>query len=660
MPVIAALMLLGSSIAFAVGPAGVSRAKTSVASASLGNEWISIQADNHLQHLEIEAPGISRNLDIGEAFSLQFKNGTTLHSSEMRVQSSFSTEALSPSPTAAQLASRFPGKSICTTLLMPGELGTVRWCAILRDGSKYIRQEISIQAGNREVPIVAVNLLDFSDPGAHVEGVVKGSPVVDRTLYCGFENPLSIAQVKQDRVQAMLPRTLPLAPGQLIRYSSVIGFAPEGQLRRDFLAYLERERAHPYRTFLHYNTWYDIGFRNRYDEKEAMDRIDTFGDQLVRKRHVVMNSFLFDDGWDDANTVWGFDAGFPDGFKHVGEEAAKYGFGIGVWLSPWGGYEQTQQSRVAAGRKLGYEVVKDGFALSGPSYYAHFQHTCMEMMRNYGVNQFKFDGTGNAGQVFPGSVFDSDFDAAIHLIGHLRGESPNLYINLTSGTYPSPFWLRYADSIWRGGMDHGFSGVGTWRQRWITYRDAQTYKHEVEAGPLFPLSSLMLHGLIYARQADHLDTDPGNDFPDEVRSYFGSGTQLQEMYITPSLLTSANWDVLAEAARWSRANASVLSDTHWIGGDPDRLQVYGWGAWAANRGILVLRNPSSKPQEITLDIGAAFELPLGAGRLYRMRSPWKEDRQAAPLLLEAGRPHLFVLKAFQVLTLEGESQPGSE
>jgi len=30
-------------------------------------------------------------------------------------------------------------------------------------------------------------------------------------------------------------------------------------MRRDFLAYLELERAHPYRTFLHYNTWYDIG-----------------------------------------------------------------------------------------------------------------------------------------------------------------------------------------------------------------------------------------------------------------------------------------------------------------------------------------------------------------------------------------------------------------
>ena len=35
------------------------------------------------------------------------------------------------------------------------------------------------------------------------------------------------------------------------------------------------------------------------------------------------------------------------------------------------------------------------------------------------------------------------------------------------------------------------------------------------------------------------NTDPGNDFPNEVRSYFGTGTQLQEMYITPSLLTDA-------------------------------------------------------------------------------------------------------------------------
>ena len=42
----------------------------------------------------------------------------------------------------------------------------------------------------------------------------------------------------------------------------------------------------------------------------------------------------------------------------------------------------------------------------------------------------------------------------------------------------------------------------------------------------------MLHGLIFARYAERLGNEPGHDFPDEVHSYFGTGTQLQEMYIT--------------------------------------------------------------------------------------------------------------------------------
>jgi hypothetical protein len=29
----------------------------------------------------------------------------------------------------------------------------------------------------------------------------------------------------------------------------------------------------------------------------------------------------------------------------------------------------------------------------------------------------------------------------------LRDEDPALYINFTTGSWPSPFWLRYADSL---------------------------------------------------------------------------------------------------------------------------------------------------------------------------------------------------------------------
>ena len=184
-----------------------------------------------------------------------------------------------------------------------------------------------------------------------------------------------------------------------------------------------------------------------------------------------------------------------------------------------------------------------------------FHEACIEMVKKYGVNQFKFDGTGNVDTVVKGSAFDSDFDAAIHLISDLRQVKPDLYINLTTGTYPSPFWLMYADSIWRGGEDHSFAGVGPERERWITYRDMDVYDNVVKRGSLYPLNSLMLHGLIYGQKAYHLNTDPGGDFKNEVRDYFGTGTQLQEMYITPSLLKPADWDVLAEAAKWSRANA---------------------------------------------------------------------------------------------------------
>jgi hypothetical protein len=162
----------------------------------------------------------------------------------------------------------------------------------------------------------------------------------------------------------------------------------------------------------------------------------------------------------------------------------------------------------------------------------------------------------------------------------------------------------------------------------------------------------MLHGIVFAQKAPHLSSDPGGDFRNEVRSYFGSGTQLQELYITPSLLTEADWDALAEAAKWSRNNQSTLVDTHWVGGDPRWLEVYGWAAWSPQKAILTLRNPNSAAQEYTVDIGSAFELPADAVQQYSAHSPWQEDASQLAIELEAGHPHTFHLAPFQVLTLE--------
>ncbi len=400
------------------------------------------------------------------------------------------------------------------------------------------------------------------------------------------------------------------------------------------------------------NSWYDLGYFTPYGEADALDRVNTFGRELTQKRGVVLDSFLFDDGWDNHKSLWKFNEGFPDGFTKVKSAAESYGADPGVWMSPWGGYAEPKKERIEFGKAAGYEIVDDGYALSGPRYYAGFRDVCLEMIRKYGINQFKFDGTGNANSVFKGSQFDSDFDAAIHLIGELRAAKPALFVNLTTGTWPSPFWLMYADSIWRGGDDDWTAGVGPYRERWITYRDADTYQRVVQNGPLYPLNSLMLHGLIYAQHHKQLKADPGNDFRNEVRSYFGTGTQLQEMYITPSLLSQANWDDLAEAAKWSRANANVLKDTHWVGGNPAWLEVYGWASWAPEKAILVLRNPSDKPQTMRLKLKDVLELPSDAARSYTAKSPWKSDAGRQATKLDALVASDFQLAPFEVLTLE--------
>jgi hypothetical protein len=305
----------------------------------------------------------------GEAFSLALRDGRVVAASTMKLVAPPVEATVAPRPDASSAAERVEGRSVCADLSSDAGSLSVHWCAILRTGANYLRQEITLHAGSHPVDIAEVRLFDFNWPGAHVVGKVPGSPIVAGDFFFGFEFPLSASNVASNHVTSLLARTLPLEPGQSITYSSVIGVAAPNQMRRDFLAYIEQERAHPYRTFLHYNTWYDIGYGERFNEAQALDRIHAFGEELVRKRGVKMDSFLFDDGWDDTRTLWHFNPGLPIGFSKIHEAAAQSGFGIGVWLSPWGGYSTAKKQRIVAGEASGYETVKGGFALSAPKYY---------------------------------------------------------------------------------------------------------------------------------------------------------------------------------------------------------------------------------------------------------------------------------------------------
>ncbi|MDN5864731.1 MAG: enterotoxin [Gammaproteobacteria bacterium] len=584
-------------------------------------------------------------------FKLVLKDGTTFTANDMRLLEAPHGVTLEADPNASRLAERLPGRAVEAGFAGKAGRFRVDWRLVQRKGSHYLREIVTITALENDEPLKRVELFDLEADGAIVKGAVKGSPVVARNDWFGFEHPMSHGRAWSGKVQMWIERTLPLQKGQSVTYSAVIGAARPTQLRRDFAAYIERERAYPYRTFLHYNSWYDIGYFTRYTEKQALDRINAFGRELVEKRGVDMDSFLFDDGWDDYSGSWNFSKYFPNGFKPLCKAAKKYGAAPGVWLSPWGGYGKPHDIRIENGREAGYEIVDDGFALSGPKYWKRFHHVVMKLLDEDCINQFKFDGLGNVNSVYPGSRFDSDFAAAIQLIDEIRADKPDTFINLTTGTWASPFWLRWVDSIYRGGYDHNFTGVGTKREQWITYRDAQTYQNIVMKGPLYPLNSLMLHGIVYAQHAKGLDSDPGHDFAEEVHSYFATGTDLQEMYITPSLLSEHDWDVLAEAAKWARANADVLRDTHWIGGDPGRLQVYGWAAWTPKKAIITFRNPDDDPQLAVINLQKQLELPRGGAGHFTVIDVWHTGGDAVPEELDADTLTTIRLEPFEVLTL---------
>ena len=635
--------------------AGIAVSRNSGDAYSLGNRFIQASWKITVQksvNLRVTDRLHETTIALSSPFSLVFADGRIVRTMDLHFTAAPIMRELKPDPNASRFSDRIGGKEFHG--ILENSTGDVRvdWALVLRNGSGYLRQVLTISAPQHDLAISRVRLIDLQLPGAQVMGSVLGSPIVDDNFFFGFEHPLSLCQVVGEHAVADMNRTLPLSKGQSVTYSSVFGVAPSGQMRRAFLNYVERERAHPYRTFLHTNTWFDITYFNRFDQTEALNEVNSIGQELFVKRGVTVDSFLLDDGWDDYSSLWSFNKGFPNGFTPIREATEKYESSPGVWLSPWGGYDEPKKVRVEYGKKAGFEIVDGGYALSGSKYYDRFSDVCLEMIRKYGVNMFKFDGTGNANTVFPGSRFDSDFDAMINLIGTLRQAKPDIYINLTTGTHASPFWLFYADSVWRGGDDTSFEGVGTNRERWITFRDATTYANVVAKGPLFPLNSIMLHGIVYAQKRDLLNSDPGNDFANEVHSYFGSGTQLQELYLTASLLSKANWDTLAEAAKWSRENMDVLRDTHWVGGDPAWLEVYGWASWSPRKGILVLRNPADRPQSIEIDLAKAFELPLNAPLPYKATIPWKAEDGKTALNLNARVPHRFELAPFQVLTLD--------
>ncbi len=487
------------------------------------------------------------------------------------------------------------------------------------------------------------------------------------------EEGATTTAASQNKVLGVWQRKAPLPTGRrnAWRVTSVMGLLAPGQARRSFLAYVERERAVPYRPFVHYNDWYEIGIRvhdfqdpkKRTNEAMWLEVLDVWHKELFTKRHTRLDGFIIDDGWDDFNSLWGFHCGFPNGFSKLAKEAARQGAGLGTWLGPVGGYGASKRMRLAYWNREHPHNKIDNFQLSNPIYFDAFVARCRQMIQDYGMRYFKFDGISTKYHA-KGPANIEDAEGILRVIAALRQAKPNVFINATVGTWASPFWYMHADSVWRQEDDFKQIGnAGDARDRWITYRDRLVHEVFVQGAPLCPINSLMTHGTIITQNGPPrvMSRDPEN-CRKEMRMAFGCGSALQEIYADHDLLSQQGgllWDELASCIAWVRRNTDVLPDTHWVGGNPwdgKDGSIYGYAAWNRQKATLTLRNSSASPKTLTTTLRKVLDVPPGIKGTVTFRNSFEDQRLLPGLTgkaVDVDTPLTITMEPLEVMVLEG-------
>jgi hypothetical protein len=431
---------------------------------------------------------------------------------------------------------------------------------------------------------------------------------------------------------------------------AVTGLTPDTHVKLWFKKYLESVRAAPLKPYLLYNTWYDVRspeYTKRpedvMNETNLIRIINDFKREMLEKRGLKLDAFVLDDGWDIYKSDWVLrKEEFPNGLAPIRKALKDMGTDLGIWLGPIGGYSYRQR-RVEWMKENGYEVVGDQLCLAGPNYHRLFKKRTVDFVRNDGVAYYKWDGIqfscSEPDHGHPIDIYSrrAVMESVVDLCRAVRSENPGIFLNITSGTWLSPWWMKYANMIWMQGQDYGYADVPSISKRdaAITYRDVVLYENYGVNDFWFPISNLMTHGIIKGHlQKLGGEAEPLDKFTDDVILYFSRGVTMWELYISPNLLTDEEWNAIAGSIRWAKDRFEILKSTEMVGGDPGKQEAYGYVHFFRDRGILAVRNPFIQPQVLEIKLDPAYGLCSKASSLVLERV--YPTRWVSPHLYAAG------------------------
>lgn len=419
----------------------------------------------------------------------------------------------------------------------------------------------------------------------------------------------------------------------------VVGLVPSTSVKDWFMKYVADIRVAPINPYTLYNSWYDlrspeyprVPAENFMNEKSVFKMIDLFKKNMIEKHKIQLDAFVLDDGWDIYDSDWKLRTDqFPNGMKPIADELKKMNTKLGIWFGPTGGYS-FRERRLKWMQNNGYEVAGKEvkwhsamLCMGGKNYNDIFKKRTKDFVENDDVRYFKWDGIQfscsepnhghNVGIYSRRDIMESVIDAA----QNVRKNHPDMYLNITSGTWLSPWWVKYANQIWMDGEDYGYADVPSISKRdaAITYRDFVLYDDFKNKDLWFPISNLMTHGIIKGK-LEMLGTasEPLSKFTDDVFLYFARGVSMYELYISPDIMTDDEWDVMSKSIKWAKANFDILKNTYMIGGNPMKRESYGYIHFAGKKGILAVRNPYITNSKITAELLSDYGIDLDAKNL---------------------------------------------
>ncbi len=470
-----------------------------------------------------------------------------------------------------------------------------------------------------------------------------GEPIAietnDTGLFLGMEYPTGVNKIEKNSNEIKIITGqefgIKITNEWIKTEWSVFGITPKKYLKLWFKYYLDILKTPPTNPYLLYNTWYDLrapelvkGEKFILNEKNLLSKIEEFKNKFILPYDIKLNAFVIDDGWDIYKSDWKIrDKEFQNGFKIIKDSLKKINADLGIWFGLSGGYSN-RDIRINWMKENDYEVVGNQLCIAGKKYKDLLKQRIKEMVVDEGINYFKWDGIqfscSEENHHHPVGIYSrrAIMQSIIELCQTARQHNPNIFLNITSGTWLSPWWIKYADAIWMQGEDFDWADIPSISKRdaAITYRDSILYQDYIKNNSWFPISYLMTHGIIKGNlEKLGSENESIEDFANDVILYFSRGISMWELYISPDLLSNKELEIIAKTIKWANSRYPILRNTEMIGEDPDKAKPYGYVHFDRFRGIIAVRNPNFENQTIEIKLSPSFGLDSNASSLVLMK-----------------------------------------